>query len=63
MARLSGRQVMLAEAFLPATDAYLEAVEERAPSNVAELHDRLVCEHDYPGGVRTLQRSVRGPMA
>lgn len=52
-------QVMLAEAFRPAIDAYLEAVGERVPSNVTELHDWLVFEHDYPGGVRNLQRYVR----
>ena len=53
------RQAMLAESFRPAIDAYLEAVGEKAPRNVTELHDWLVAEHDYPGSVRNLQRYVR----
>ena len=53
------QRAMLAESFRPAIDAYLEAVGEKAPSNVTELHDWLVAEHDYPGSVRNLQRYVR----
>ena len=40
-------------------DAYLAALSERAPSNVADLHAYLVREHDYPGSLRSVQRYVR----
>ena len=53
------KQAMLAASFRPAIDAYLAAVGEKAPSNVTDLHDWLVTEHDYPGSVRNLQRYVR----
>lgn len=53
------KQAALAEGFRPAIDAYLAAVGEKAPSNVTDLHDWLVAEHDYPGSVRNLQRYVR----
>ncbi len=42
-----------------AIDAYLAAVGERSPSNITDLHDWLVAEHDYPGSLRNLQRYVR----
>ena len=53
------QRAMLAESFRPAIDAYLEAVGEKAPSNVTALYDWLVAEHDYPGSLRSLQRYCR----
>lgn len=53
------RQARRAEAFREAIDAYLAALSERAPSNVADLHAYLVREHDYPGSLRSVQRYVR----
>ena len=48
-----------AEGYREAIDAYLAAVGERSPSNITDLHDWLVAEHDYPGSLRNLQRYVR----
>jgi transposase len=53
----------LAESFREAVDAYLEARQEDAPSNVQDLHDFLVAEHAYPGSLRSVQRFVRSAFA
>lgn len=52
-------QTPLAERYRAAIDAYLDAQEERTPSNVTALHAWLVAEHDYPGSLRSVQRYVR----
>lgn len=52
------KQPFLAEAYRPAIDQYLASVREESPSNVTELFDYLVAEHDYPGSLRNLQRFV-----
>ena len=54
------RQTPLAAGYREAIDAYLAANNEEAPANVAELHAWLVAEHDYPAGLRSVQRYVRG---
>jgi transposase len=51
-------QPFTAAAYDAAITAYLEAVNQATPSNVAELHAWLVAEHDYPGSLRSLQRYV-----
>lgn len=53
------RQKPVAQDYRPAIDAYLASVGEVTPSNVADLHDFLVAEHDYPASLRSLQRFVR----
>ncbi len=53
------RQTPLAAGYREAIDAYLAANNEEAPANVAELHAWLVAEHDYPAGLRSVQRYVR----
>jgi transposase len=53
------RQVSVAERYREAIDAYLEATGARTSTNVADLHAWLVAEHDYPAGLRSLQRYVR----
>lgn len=53
------KQEFLAEGFRPAIDEYLAAGQEESPSNVKELFEHLVAEHDYPGSLRNLQRYVR----
>jgi len=53
------KQAFLAEAFRPAIDEYLTANREDSPSNVKDLHEHLVAEHDYSGSLRSLQRYVR----
>lgn len=53
-----GRQAPVAARFRPAIDAWLEATGEETPRNAAALHAWLVTEHDYPGGLRSLQRYV-----
>ncbi len=53
------RQQPLAAGYREAIDAYLAARGEEAPSNVADLHAWLVAEHDYPSGLRSVQRYVR----
>ena len=54
----SGQQPVTAR-FHAATDAYVSAGGEESPSNIAALHARLVAEHDYPTGLRSVQRYVR----
>jgi transposase len=51
-------QVPVASRYRGAIDAYLEARGETAPANVSDLHAWLVAEHDYPAGLRTLQRYI-----
>lgn len=53
------KQPFLAEEYRPAIDQYLESVREEIPSNVTDLFDYLVAEHEYPGSLRNLQRYVR----
>ena len=53
------KQQFLASAFREAIDAYLEAREEKTPSNVQDLHEFLVAEHGYAGSLRSVQRFVR----
>lgn len=53
------KQAFVAESFRPAIDHYLASVREQAPSNVTDLFDFLVAEHDYSGSLRNLQRYVR----
>lgn len=53
------KQPFLAEAFQPAIDQYLRSGQEKIPSNVTDLFEYLVAEHDYPGSLRNLQRYVR----
>lgn len=53
------KQEFLAARFRPAIDEYLNASREESPSNVKDLHEHLVAEHDYPGSLRSLQRYVR----
>ena len=54
----SGQQPVTAR-FHGAIDAYVSASGEESPSNVAALHAWLVAEHDYPAGLRSVQRYVR----
>ncbi|MCB1930594.1 MAG: response regulator transcription factor, partial [Rhodocyclaceae bacterium] len=54
-----GQQMPVAAGFREAIDAYLEAGSEAVPANVADLHAWLVAEHDYPAGLRSVQRYVR----
>ena len=54
----SGQQPVAAR-FQEAIDAYVLASGEESPSNVAALHAWLVAEHDYPAGLRSVQRYVR----
>ena len=53
------RQAFLAASYRPAIDHYLASVPEQTPSNVTELFDFLVAEHDYPGSLRSVQRYVK----
>lgn len=53
------RQRSTAAAWREAMEVYLAARGEGAPANVADLHDYLVAEHDYPGSLRSLQRYAR----
>ena len=53
------KQAFVAEGFRPAIDHYLASVREEVPSNVTDLFDFLVAEHDYPASLRSLQRYVR----
>lgn len=53
------KQAFLAESYRPAIDHYLASVQEQTPSNVTDLFDFLVAEHDYPGSLRSVQRYVR----
>ena len=55
-----GNQCRMAAAFRPAIDAWLEARGLDSPDNITELHAWLVAEHDYPGGLRSVQRYVGG---
>src|SRR5690606_8951555 len=52
------RQVFLAENYRSAIDHYLASVQEQMPSNVTDLFDFLVAEHDYSGSLWNLQRYV-----
>ena len=52
-------QQPVAARFHAAIDAYVSASAEESPSNVAALHAWLVAEHDYPAGLRSVQRYVR----
>ena len=54
----SGQQPVAAR-FHTAIDAYVSASGEESPSNVAALHAWLVAEHDYPAGLRSVQRYIR----
>ena len=54
----SGQQPVAAR-FHAAIDAYVSAGGEESPSNVAALQAWLVAEHDYPAGLRWVQRYVR----
>jgi transposase len=53
------RQQFLAAGYREAIDAYLEALGQESPENVADLFEFLVREHDYPGSLRSVQRYVR----
>ena len=53
------RQAFLAEGYRGAIDAYLDAMAQESPENIAELFEFLVREHDYPGSLRSVQRFVR----
>ena len=53
------KQEFLAAGYRPAIDEYLRAENEESPSNVKDLHEHLVAEHDYPGSLRSLQRYVK----
>ncbi len=57
------RQMPVAGRYHGAIDAYLASREEETPINVAELHAWLVAEHDYPAGLRSVQRYVRRAFA
>jgi len=52
------RQHALADDFAEAITWYFEALGE-GPVNLADLHDWLVAEHDYPGSLRSVQRYYR----
>ena len=54
----TGQQPVAAR-FHEAIDAYVSSSGEESPSNVAALHAWLVAEHDYPAGLRSVQRYVR----
>ena len=53
------KQMPVAAGYREAIDAYLEANSETVPANIADLHAWLVAEHDYPAGLRSVQRYVR----
>lgn len=53
------KQEFLAAAYRGAIDAYLAAVNQASPENVADLFAFLQREHDYPGSLRSVQRFVR----
>ncbi len=53
------RQRQVAADYREAIEAYLEASGQETPANVAELHAWLVAEHDYPAGLRSVERYVR----
>jgi hypothetical protein len=57
------RQQFLAAGYREAIDAYLEALGQESPENVADLFEFLVREHDYPGSLRSVQRFVRKTFA
>jgi transposase len=49
------RQRHLAEDWAGKVAEYIESLEE-GPVNLADLHDWLVAEHDYPGSLRSVER-------
>lgn len=51
-------QQPVAARFHAAIEAYVAASGEESPSNIAALHAWLVAEHEYPGGLRSVQRYV-----
>jgi transposase len=53
------RQPFLAAGYREAIDAYLEALGQESPENVADLFEFLLREHEYPGSLRSVQRYVR----
>ncbi len=57
------RQSFAAERYRGAIDAYLAAMGQESPENVAELFEFLVREHDYSGSLRSVQRFVRATFA
>lgn len=52
------RQRRLASGYQEAI-AHWMSTEARPATNLAALHDWLICEHDYPGSLRSVQRYVR----
>jgi predicted transcriptional regulator len=52
------RQRSQAEDVSEAIAHYMEVLDE-GPVNLADLHDWLVAEHDYPGSLRSVQRYYR----
>lgn len=52
-------QQPLAARFIGAIEEYLTGTGQLAPANVADLHEYLVAEHDYPGSLRNLQRFMK----
>lgn len=53
------RQRQRAEDWSEAINHYIASLDEDGPVNLAALYDYLVCEHDYPGSLRSVQRYYR----
>lgn len=53
------RQPHLAEGWSEAITHYIASLGNDGPINLADLHDWLVSEHDYPGSRRSVQRYYR----
>ena len=49
------RQQFLASGYRGAIDAYLDALGQESPENVADLFEFLLREHDYSGSMRIAQ--------
>lgn len=54
-----GNQPLLASKWAEAIEHYRRSNPNGTPVNLAALHDWLVCEHDYPGSLRSVQRFYR----
>ncbi len=53
------RQTMLAAGWSEQIDWYLTSRDADQPVNLAALYDWLVCEHAYPGSLKSVQRYYR----
>jgi transposase len=53
------KQRHLAAGWSEPIEAWLASRRERAPLNLAALHEHLVSEHEYPGSLRSVQRYYR----